>query len=104
MENHVKEGDLCIDATAGNGNDTLFLCELVGECGRVLAFDIQKEAVENTKKRILEHQMEKRADVFLESHAKMQKYAKEGNQTGTATAEGGRHDESLHLQRRGQRI
>ena len=31
MENHVKEGDLCIDATAGNGNDTLFLCELVGE-------------------------------------------------------------------------
>ena len=60
MENHVKEGDLCIDATAGNGNDTLFLCELVGECGRVLAFDIQKEAVENTKKRILEHQMEKR--------------------------------------------
>ena len=33
--------------------------------------------VENTKKRILEHQMEKRADVFLESHAKMQKYAKE---------------------------
>ena len=77
MENHVKEGDLCIDATAGNGNDTLFLCELVGECGRVLAFDIQKEAVENTKKRILEHQMEKRADVFLESHTKMQKYAKE---------------------------
>ena len=77
MENHVKEGDLCIDATAGNGNDTLFLCELVGECGRVLAFDIQKEAVENTKKRILEHQMEKRADVFLESHAKLQKYATE---------------------------
>lgn len=73
----MKEGDLCIDATAGNGNDTLFLCELVGECGRVLAFDIQKEAVENTKKRILEHQMEKRADVFLESHTKMQKYAKE---------------------------
>ena len=49
----------------------------VGECGRVLAFDIQKEAVENTKKRILEHQMEKRADVFLESHTKMRKYAKE---------------------------
>ena len=36
-----------------------------------------EESVENTKKRILEHQMEKRADVFLESHAKMQKYAKE---------------------------
>ena len=61
----MKEGDLCIDVTAGNGsNYTLFLCELVGECGRVLAFDIQKEAVENTKKRILEHQMEKRAICF----------------------------------------
>ena len=60
----MKEGDLCIDATAGNGNDTLFLCELVGECGRVLAFDIQKEAVENTKKRILEHQIGKTCRCF----------------------------------------
>ena len=77
MENHVKEGDLCIDATAGNGNDTLFLCELVGECGRVLAFDIQKSGGKYEKADFGNIRWKKRADVFLESHTKMQKYAKE---------------------------
>ena len=28
---HVQPGDLCIDATAGRGHDTAFLCELVGK-------------------------------------------------------------------------
>ena len=46
IKEHVKEGDFCIDATAGNGNDTLFLCELVGDTGKVLAFDIQEQANE----------------------------------------------------------
>ncbi len=76
IRDHVKEGDLCIDATAGNGNDTLFLCKLVGENGKVLAFDIQKEAVANTKKRLLDAQMEKRGNVFYDSHINMCKYAK----------------------------
>lgn len=46
---HVKIGDRVIDATAGKGQDTLFLSELVGETGRVLAFDIQPEAIESLK-------------------------------------------------------
>ena len=41
ISEHVKEGDLCIDATMGNGNDTLLLSRLCGEKGHVLAFDIQ---------------------------------------------------------------
>ena len=31
ISEHVKEGDLCIDATMGNGNDTLLLSCLCGE-------------------------------------------------------------------------
>ena len=77
IREHVQEGDLCIDATAGNGNDTLVLCELVGESGQVLAFDVQERAVENTKKRLREYQMEKRAKVFLESHTSMKEYVRE---------------------------
>ena len=76
MENHVEEGDFCIDATAGNGNDTLFLCQLVGETGKVLAFDIQKKAVEHTKQRLSDAKMAERAEVLLESHTNMYKYAK----------------------------
>lgn len=49
LSRKVPEGGFCIDATAGRGNDTAFLCSLVGEKGRVLAFDIQEEAVDSTK-------------------------------------------------------
>ena len=42
----VNPGDFCIDATAGRGNDTAFLCSLVGESGKVIAFDIQQQAVD----------------------------------------------------------
>lgn len=75
VKEHVKEGDCCIDATAGNGNDTLFLCQLVGETGKVFAFDIQETAVANTKKRLEEHYAANRAEVLLESHTNMAKYA-----------------------------
>ena len=36
IREHVRPGDICIDATAGRGNDTAMLCELVGEEGHVL--------------------------------------------------------------------
>ena len=45
----VKSGALCIDATAGRGRDTALLCELAGEGGRVLAFDVQEDAVRQTR-------------------------------------------------------
>ena len=54
MKEHVQPGDFCIDATMGNGHDTTLLCQLVGETGQVLAFDIQKLAYENTLKRLQE--------------------------------------------------
>ena len=50
IEEHVRTGDVCIDATMGNGNDTELLCRLAGVQGTVLAFDIQPAAIENTKK------------------------------------------------------
>ena len=48
MAQHVQSGDTVIDATAGNGNDTLFLAEIVGS-GTVHTFDIQAEALDKTK-------------------------------------------------------
>ena len=40
IRSQAEEGGYYIDATMGKGNDTLFLCELAGEKGKVLAFDI----------------------------------------------------------------
>lgn len=75
---HVKEGDFCIDATAGRGNDTAMLCELVGENGKVIAFDIQEDAVESTKKLLAKKGLSERAEVHLQSHSEMRKYAEKG--------------------------
>ena len=45
----VKPGSICVDATAGKGRDTALLCRLTGKAGRVLAFDIQEEAIRQTR-------------------------------------------------------
>ncbi len=62
------------DFTMGNGNDTLFLCSLVPK-GMVYAFDIQPEAVENTKIRLSENGV-KNAELILDSHANAGDYIK----------------------------
>lgn len=49
ISNNTKSNDLVIDATVGNGNDTLFLSDIV-KTGHVFGFDIQDEAIENTNK------------------------------------------------------
>lgn len=49
VSRYVSEGDTVIDATMGNGCDTVALAKLVGPQGRVLAFDIQPQALENTR-------------------------------------------------------
>lgn len=37
----LKPGDTAVDATMGNGNDTVLLAQLVGESGKVLAASLQ---------------------------------------------------------------
>lgn len=79
IRERVHEGDICIDATAGRGNDTLLLCKLVGETGHVTAFDIQQEAVDSTKALLESNGMSERADVLLKSHSEMDEIFEEGS-------------------------
>lgn len=72
---HVHPGDLVIDATAGKGRDTVFLCSLVGETGTVLAFDIQPDAIAQTKALVSAHGYEAIATVIQDSHANLLHYA-----------------------------
>ncbi len=53
VRGYVKEGDVVVDATVGNGHDTLFLAKCVGPHGRVLGFDVQKQAIQSTRQRLL---------------------------------------------------
>ena len=78
IEAHVSEGDLCVDATAGRGRDTLRLCRLAGETGRVIAFDIQPEAIESTRALLRSEGVEGRAELHLDGHEHMDRYAAPG--------------------------
>lgn len=73
LERHVRPGALCIDATAGKGRDTALLCRLTGPKGRVLAFDVQEAAVSQTRALLAAEGLH--ADVILDSHANMERYA-----------------------------
>lgn len=79
ISRQVHPGDLCIDATMGNGNDTLLLSRLCEENGRVLAFDIQRSALEKTKERLLAAGAPLNYSLILDSHTNMAKYAREGS-------------------------
>ncbi len=51
---HLGEGDTAVDFTMGNGGDTAFLSQTVGESGKVYAFDIQEEALASTEAHLRE--------------------------------------------------
>ncbi|SDJ63663.1 class I SAM-dependent methyltransferase [Salimicrobium halophilum] len=70
MKKTVSPGDIAIDATCGNGHDTLYLANLVGEDGHVYGFDIQKEAIDATSDRLKEEGMTDRVTLHEASHAK----------------------------------
>ena len=71
---HIKEGDRVADFTMGNGNDTLWLSNTVGEKGKVYAFDVQQAALENTEKRLIEKGAPKNYTLILDSHHNVKKY------------------------------
>lgn len=56
-------GDHAVDATVGNGADTLMLARGVGAGGRVDGFDVQAEAIESTRRRLADAAVQ--ADVHL---------------------------------------
>ena len=127
IRSQAEEGGYYIDATMGKGNDTLFLCELAGEKGKVLAFDIQQEALDVTKELLKTHGKEMQAELILDGHEHMDRYAgKEsadvicfnfgylpgGNHNLATTGNRKRpwhietrwYDEPVHLQRRRYRV
>lgn len=74
---------LCVDATCGNGGDTAFLCNLTAPAGRVLAFDVQPEAIRSTRTRLERAGVPaERYSLICGSHADLLQYV----QPGTADA------------------
>jgi predicted methyltransferase len=74
LDRFILPGQIVIDATAGNGNDTLFLAERVTGTGKVYAFDIQKQALEKTKELLVEFNQLKQVSLIKDSHENIRDY------------------------------
>ena len=48
INNRLDKNSICVDATLGNGFDTLKLSKLLNNTGKIYSFDIQKVAIENS--------------------------------------------------------
>ena len=68
----VLPGDMVIDATLGNGHDTLFLAHLVGPQGAVYGFDIQQTALTKTLEQLRNNGLETRVRLFNQGHECME--------------------------------
>lgn len=79
---HLGEGEVAVDFTMGNGNDTLFLSRTVGESGRVYAFDIQQAALESTEKRLREAGAPENYTLICASHHRVREFVPERIKAG----------------------
>lgn len=67
----IQEGDMAVDATVGNGHDTVFLAQIVGDSGRVYGFDVQATAIHNTRERLQQAGLAHRVVLIQSSHEVM---------------------------------
>lgn len=68
LEEFLNPGDWAIDATVGNGHDTLFMAQRVGGTGHVLGVDIQPSAIESANQRLVESQVHKNVTLHCIGH------------------------------------
>lgn len=71
LENQLHNGDIAIDATAGNGHDSLFLAQQIAPTGLVYCFDIQAAAINATQNRLNTADLLNCARLIQHSHAQM---------------------------------
>ena len=74
---HIKKGGVAVDFTMGNGHDTLWLSNAVGEEGKVYAFDIQPQALISSHKLLTESGAPKNYTLILDSHSNVMDYVEE---------------------------
>lgn len=76
LSRYLKPGETAVDATCGNGHDTVALARL--GAGTIYGFDIQEEALRTTKEALLREGLySHRVHLILDGHENMRQYIKE---------------------------
>lgn len=73
----VQPGDVAVDATMGNGHDTMVLAQCVGANGKVYAFDVQEQALQKTRRRLQAISLDEQAELICEGHQHMSEYVQQ---------------------------
>jgi len=75
----LRPGDVAVDATAGNGYDTVHLASVVGQEGRVYAVDIQEQAIRATRHKVTTRAEEVDVRLLCEDHAALRQHIDDGD-------------------------
>jgi hypothetical protein len=77
-------GAVALDATVGNGQDTLFLADRVGTSGQVIGFDVQKIAINAATETLRFAGLLSRVNLILDNHAHLDRYLGPASQLNAA--------------------
>jgi SAM-dependent methyltransferase len=77
LHSFVRDGHRAVDATCGNGHDTLLLARLVGDHGHVWGFDIQPQAVVETGRRLAKAELSSRVTLLQIGHEELAEHVSE---------------------------
>jgi SAM-dependent methyltransferase len=75
LKERVRPGDRVVDATCGNGHDTLLLARLAGPTGKVWGFDIQEAALTATRKLLADEGCLDRVELCMAGHERLGEFA-----------------------------
>lgn len=77
MLGYIEKGAKVVDLTVGNGYDTVFLAQTVGQAGQVYGFDIQEIAIKEATNRLIEKGLDAHTSLYLSGHENILHYIKE---------------------------
>ncbi len=77
LRSFLRDGQTAVDATCGNGYDTLLLARLVGAHGHVWGFDIQQQAIAETCRRLTEEDLLSRVTLLQVGHEELTQHVTE---------------------------
>lgn len=73
LSDRLSSGNIAIDATVGNGHDTLFLLRQVAPTGQVYGFDVQSAAIDATRELVAQTGFVDGLTLTCASHADLAK-------------------------------
>lgn len=77
VSEYVRPGDTVIDATCGNGHDTLALALMTGEEGKVYGFDVSGLAIQATMRLLQENDVAAEIELVYNGHEDMDLHVEE---------------------------